>query len=82
MTCLHPVRDDFPREPAPGLMPAAQPRLLVRKMDKRYRIGLTDEAGAITRQPVMKGHASHSRGGTGNGAETAGRPREAVQATR
>lgn len=43
MTSLHLVRDDFPREPAPGLVLGAQPRLLVRKMDKRYRIGLTDE---------------------------------------
>ncbi|TAM55187.1 MAG: hypothetical protein EPN57_04075 [Paraburkholderia sp.] len=43
MTSRHPVPDDFPREPAPGLVPGAQPKLLVRKMDERYRIGLTDE---------------------------------------
>ncbi|MET3232604.1 UNVERIFIED_ORG: hypothetical protein ABIC54_004809 [Burkholderia sp. 1263] len=39
----HVVPDDFPREPAPGLLPGAQPKLLVREVDGRYHTGLTDE---------------------------------------
>jgi hypothetical protein len=57
MTSLHPVRDDFPREPVPGLVPGAQPRLLVRKMDKRYRIGLTDEE--LWARYQARGDAAH-----------------------
>lgn len=43
MTRRHVVPDDFPREPSPGLVPGAQPKLLVREMDGRYHTGLTDE---------------------------------------
>jgi len=43
MTRRHTVPDDFPREPAPGLVSGAQPKLLVRKTDGRYHAGLTDE---------------------------------------
>lgn len=43
MTRRHAVPDDFPREPSPGLVPGAQPKLLVREMDERYHTGLTDE---------------------------------------
>lgn len=43
MTGRHAVPDDFPGEPSPGLVPGAQPKLLVREMDGRYHTGLTDE---------------------------------------
>lgn len=43
MTKLHPVPDDFPRESALGVVPGAQPKLLVRKMGGRYHAGPTDE---------------------------------------
>ncbi len=43
MTSRHPVPDDFPREPAPGLVPGAQPKLLVHEKDGRYHTGLTGE---------------------------------------
>lgn len=43
MTRRHAVPDDFPREPAPGLVSGAQPKLLVRETDGRYHAGLTDE---------------------------------------
>ncbi len=36
MTSRRPVPDDFPRDQAPGLLPDAQPKLLVREMDGRY----------------------------------------------
>jgi len=43
MTRRHVVPDDFPTEPAPGIVPGAQPKLLVREMEGRYRTGLTEE---------------------------------------
>jgi hypothetical protein len=43
MTRQRPVPDDFPREPVPGLVSGAQPKLLVREMAGRYHSGLTDE---------------------------------------
>lgn len=43
MTRRHVVPDDFPREPWPGLVPGAQPKLLVREKNRRYHTGLTDE---------------------------------------
>lgn len=43
MTGRHLVPDDFPKEPAPGALPGAQPKLLVREIDGRYHTGLTDE---------------------------------------
>ena len=43
MTRPHAVPEDFPREPAPGAVPGAQPKLLVRETDGRYYTGLTDE---------------------------------------
>lgn len=39
----HVVPDDFPREPWPGVVPGAQPKLLVHEKDGRYCIGLTDD---------------------------------------
>jgi hypothetical protein len=43
MTRQHVVPDDFPRELAPGTVPGAQPKLLVRETDGRYYTGLTDD---------------------------------------
>jgi len=43
MTRRHAVPDDFPKEPSPGLVPGAQPKLLVRETDGRYHTCLTDE---------------------------------------
>ncbi len=43
MTRRHAVPDNFPREPAPGVLPGAQPKLIVRETDGRYHAGLTDE---------------------------------------
>lgn len=43
MTRQRVVPDDFPREPMPGLVPGAQPKLLVREMAGRFYSGLTDE---------------------------------------
>jgi hypothetical protein len=43
MTRRHVVPDDFPREPTPGLLAGAQPKLLVRKTGGRYHTVLTDE---------------------------------------
>ncbi|MFM0498410.1 hypothetical protein PQQ88_26300 [Paraburkholderia caledonica] len=43
MTGQHAVPDDFPREPTPGVVSGAQPKLLVRKVDGRYQSALTDE---------------------------------------
>jgi hypothetical protein len=37
------IPDDFPRQPWPGIVPGAQPKLLVREMDGRYHTGSTDE---------------------------------------
>lgn len=42
MTRRHVVPDDFPRELMPGAVPGAQPKLLARETDGRYRTGLTD----------------------------------------
>lgn len=43
MTRRHVVPDDFSREPWPGLVPGAQPKLLEREKNGRYHTGLTDE---------------------------------------
>jgi len=43
MTTLRIVPDDFPREPPPGVLPGAQPKVLVREIDGRYHAGLTDD---------------------------------------
>jgi len=43
MTRQRVVPDDFPREPMPGLVSGAQPKLLVREVAGRYHSGLTDE---------------------------------------
>lgn len=43
MTRQHVVPEDFPREPTPGVVSGAQPKVLVREMDGQYRSGLTDE---------------------------------------
>jgi hypothetical protein len=43
MTRRRVVPDDFPREPAPGLLPGAQPKLLVLEVDGRYLSGLTED---------------------------------------
>lgn len=37
------VPEDFPREPAPGSIAGAQPKLLVRQVDGRYQTRLTDD---------------------------------------
>ncbi|KGV23549.1 hypothetical protein X894_343 [Burkholderia pseudomallei MSHR4462] len=37
------VPDDFPREPDPGAVTGAQPKILVRKVDGRYQTAITDE---------------------------------------
>ncbi|SKC83700.1 hypothetical protein SAMN05445504_3712 [Burkholderia sp. CF099] len=42
-TRLRVVPDDFPREPAPGVVAGARPKLLVREMGGLYRTGLTGE---------------------------------------
>ena len=43
MTRLHAVPDDFPRESTPAVVPGAQPKLLVRRVDGRYQSALTYE---------------------------------------
>lgn len=43
MTRRDVVPDDFPREPLPGIVPGAQPKLLVREKNGRYYAGLTDD---------------------------------------
>lgn len=42
MTRQHAIPDDFPKEPSPGVVTGAHPKLLVREKDGRYYIGLTD----------------------------------------
>jgi len=37
------VPDDFPRQLEPGVVPGAQPKLLVREVDGVYHTDLTDE---------------------------------------
>jgi hypothetical protein len=43
MTRQQVVSADFPREPSPGVVPGAQPKLLAREKDGRYFTGPTDE---------------------------------------
>ncbi|CAG9219300.1 conserved hypothetical protein [Paraburkholderia caribensis] len=43
MTVRQVIPDDFPRESASGSVAGAQPKLLVREIDGRYRSGLTDD---------------------------------------
>lgn len=43
MTEQRAVPGDFPREPYHGLVPGAQPKLLVREKEGRYYTGLTDD---------------------------------------
>ena len=43
MTRWHVVPDDFPREPLPGCVPGAQPKLLARETDGRYHARLADD---------------------------------------
>ncbi|MFL9885144.1 hypothetical protein PQR66_19030 [Paraburkholderia agricolaris] len=43
MTRQHAIPDDFPKEPSPGVVTGAQPKLLVREKDGRYYTGLTDD---------------------------------------
>ncbi|TAM85219.1 hypothetical protein EPN42_15920 [bacterium] len=43
MTRRYVVPEDFPRAPAPGVVPGAQPKLLVREINGRYHDRLTNE---------------------------------------
>lgn len=43
MAGQHAVPDDFPRQLEPGVVPGAQPKLLVREVDGQYHTGLIDE---------------------------------------
>lgn len=40
---MQPVPDDFPREPPRASLAGSQPKLAVRSVDGKYRVGLTDE---------------------------------------
>jgi hypothetical protein len=53
MTRQHVVPDDFPREPIPGFVPGAQPKLLAREKNGRYYTGLTDDE-LLTRYEVCE----------------------------
>lgn len=53
MTRRDVVPDDFPREPVPGIVPGAQPKLLVREKYARYYTGLTDDE-LLTRYEVCE----------------------------
>ncbi len=37
------ISTDFPRDPFPGAVPGAQPKVLARKIGDHYVVGLTDE---------------------------------------
>jgi len=41
------VPDDFPRDPRPGAVPGAQPKLLLRKAGDAFVSGWTDEERAL-----------------------------------
>ncbi|WP_244145862.1 BPSL0761 family protein [Paraburkholderia tropica] len=43
MPILHAVPDDFPRESTPAIVPGAQPKLLVRRVEGRYQSAPTNE---------------------------------------
>ncbi|SEB19807.1 hypothetical protein [Variovorax sp. YR216] len=41
------IPEDFPRDPRPGAVPGAQPKLLLRKVDDAFVSGWTDEELAL-----------------------------------
>ncbi|RKP47661.1 hypothetical protein D7S89_14885 [Trinickia fusca] len=56
MSRRHVVPEDFPRELAPGVVPGAQPKVLVREKDGRYYTGLADDE-LLTRYEVCEDFA-------------------------
>ncbi|CAJ2754140.1 Uncharacterised protein [Burkholderia pseudomallei] len=56
MTTWHVVPDDFPREPLPGVVPGAQPKLLAQEKDGQYYTGLADDE-LLTRYEVCEDFA-------------------------
>lgn len=61
MTRRRVIPDDFPREPMPGVVAGAQPKLLVHEMDGQYYTGLKDEE-LWTRYDVCEDLASQLAG--------------------